>query len=130
MPPTKLRQEDVDEVRYSVLTSLLVAHVRSGAKDKPRVRHLRFHEPRTSAYELRDWNPPSDTDRHPWERGLRLEIDVGDIPPSVASAVRALIKAQRQEGNKAPGWNVDGVRDIVARKLRREDRRIWLPGNR
>lgn len=125
----RLRQADVDEVRMRVLTSLLVAHVqadhRDGVKRKPHVRHLRFFKPKITAYTLRDWNPPGDRDRHAWEKGLRLELDLGEIAPSERKAVLSLIQQRKRDGSKAPNWDIENVQRLV--RAGAQDRRIIVP---
>lgn len=88
-------QGAVDEVRTAVLMQLLVSAVRAEVR-KPPVRHLWFPRASTRAYDLRDGNPPSDTDRPKHLRGLRLELDLGELPPSLVEQVNALI-VQRQK---------------------------------
>jgi hypothetical protein len=87
--PQPLSQREVDQIRLNVLSSWLVRKCKTEDYTK-QVRHLRFPENRTTKYMRRDGNPPSDTDRNPWERGLRLELDLGEIPESVRKAVADL----------------------------------------
>lgn len=124
MTTERLDQRLVDEIRLRVITTRLVAAVTHGIK-KPDVAHLRFHIPKFSrdgagnvtaikGYSLHLWNPPADSDRHPWERGLRLEVDVGEIPATVARAVKHLRKQKRSEGEAVAAWNQDEIKRLVA----------------
>jgi hypothetical protein len=132
--PTKpFRQHDVDQVRIPVLNTRLVQAVVSGIV-KPPIAHLRFPAPRLAMYLLRDYgltqkvnfNPPPDSEREPWERGLRLEIDVGPIPPSVRKAVLQVLRERKRYDHKHSAAQEDRVKEILAHELK--DRRIWSPG--
>lgn len=91
MQHTKLRQEDVDVVRLRVMTATIIRAVKD-LEARPNVYHVRFPQPRVTRYDVgKGTNAPPDSQRHPWERGLRLEIDAGIIPPSLAIAI---MKAQ------------------------------------
>jgi len=106
-----LSQREVDQLRLDVMVQMLIRRVKH--KDKSNVvRHLRFPRPRLDAYIMRKGNPPPNVVdkrmhaqeitgsiphelRFPWEKGLRLELDVGDIPPVVERAVRDLLNLHK-----------------------------------
>jgi hypothetical protein len=46
----------------------------------PKPQHLWFKDKNLNSYELRDGNPPSDSERPMWARGLKLEIDYKQLP--------------------------------------------------
>ena len=125
MTPEPLRQQDVDEIRLRVITTMIVSAVFRGIK-KPDVHHLRFPKPHLEGYQYRKWNPPPDSERNTWERGLRLELDPGEIPASVARSVAHLRKQRKQESLAAPDWSLPEVRRLVLERERKNDR-LWLP---
>ena len=104
----RLKQQDVDEIRSDVCASVLTAHIKQGKTFVP-VKHLRFPEPRHTHYILHDGNPPSDTDRHKHERGLRLELDIGDIPIELSNAVMDLVRIRKMSGQKTPDHKQEEV---------------------
>lgn len=115
-------QREVDIVRIRVLASCLATAVMNGEKKVP-VRHLWFPEERVTYYRLRDGNPPADVDRPKHLRGLRLEIDIGEIPEAVADAVKARLAkaiADRNEPTSIIKLVKDpDVIDAVSREARK-----------
>jgi hypothetical protein len=89
------RQEEIDQIRTAVIMQCLVTAVIAEER-RPKVRHLWFPRASVSAYELREGNPPADSERPLHLRGKRLEVDVGEISPETARAVRAMLKRRRQ----------------------------------
>ena len=89
----KLKQIDVDQIRLDAMTRKLIRCVKYN-DDPDEVSHLRFPSARHDAYYMVKGNPPSDTDRHPWEKGLRLVMHIGNIPDSCRRAVKDLMQLQ------------------------------------
>ena len=65
-------------------------------KPVPGVKHIWPHDELFLAYELRDGNPPSDSDRPKWLRGVSIVVDVKEI---VSRASQALIRDMRADGS-------------------------------
>lgn len=105
----RLKQEDVDIVRLRVFAARVLASIETG-NARPPVTHIRFPKPHTRSYRgpsgcnmfhKENRNPPPDSFRHSWERGLNLEIDIGYIEPSLASKVgMALYNAKKVDGRR------------------------------
>lgn len=87
----RLEQRDVDQIRLDAMTRKLIRCVKYD-DDPDEVSHLRFPKPTTDAYYQVKGNPPSDTDRHPWERRLRLVMHIGPVPEGVRRAVKDLLQ--------------------------------------
>ena len=130
MQHTRLRQEDVDVVRLRVMTSVIVRAVED-LEARPKVMHLRFPLPRTTRYDLgKGVNAPPDSQRHPWERGLRLEIDAGIIPPSLALAImRAQYDGKHMEKSKRHEAT-DTIAHLIVEYCKGLGYRMHLPGTR
>lgn len=122
----RLTQEAVDEVRLRVLSAVLVSSIKLRNPNPP-VQHLRFPRNGVQAYQLRDGNPPSDTDRHPWERGLKLWIDLGYIEPGVVLCVDKAIKAGKRNNAKAAQWAMAPVIHALIERLTARGERMALP---
>ena len=122
-----LPQELVDEKRLDIWGSLVVQHVKQ-RKAKVGLRHVRFLDrPSTRCYVVRKGNPPPDSERKPWEKGLRLEIDVGTIHPSLA----LFIMRQVSERRRSSEASADHLNAKIQRELRAyikgDDVRIIMP---
>jgi len=116
-----LEQREVDQIRLNTLTSLLIMRVKTGLMEN-KVFHLRFPENRTTRYVQRDGNAPADVDRHPWERRLRLELDLGEISNELRNAVTGLL-----ELNKGKKVNIEDMKEIrmhLVNKVAREIKSI------
>lgn len=75
-------QREIDEIRYRVWLHLMRSMLdnRDPNAVRPPMYHLWFPENDLRVYCIRLGNPPSDRDRPSFLRGLRLELDVQDIP--------------------------------------------------
>jgi len=136
-----LDQRGVDEVRQRIMGQLLVTHVQK-RDPKPPLYHLRFLRDTINSYGMREGNPPADhpKDRHPWERGLRLEIDLGPIDPWVSLFVLNAIAERRMAGERQPNkdlWEACHCAYLQAKKHERKmhlvdpgQKRIWTPKER
>jgi hypothetical protein len=94
----KLKQKHIDYMRYKVMLHILCSWTEKlkqayntdgeeaakaySDKHKPIIKHLRFSED-LGEYRIVDGNPPSDSERPEWEKGLRLELDVYQLDSSV-----------------------------------------------
>lgn len=114
----------MDQLRLDILTQLLIRRVRHRDKSE-QVYHLRFPKPRIDAYIQRPGNAPAPNavrkDAHaqeisgyipgewrfPWEKGLRLELDLGPIPDVIARAVTDLMNLY-----KDPDLSDDAMRQV------------------
>lgn len=113
-----LPQKEVDKKRFDIAAQLIVSHVKMQQPNVP-VHHIRFLDGKTCrSYQVREGNPPADTDRKPWERGLNLEIDVGYIHPSLARLVMWVRKKARSEGEVTPDKFMAYIKDALAGKMR------------
>ena len=101
----KLRQKHIDYVRYRAMMWGLKKYLKDlyafwNAKqteddewekevhlhhmvNKPKVEHLWFTSKDLANYELRKGNPPADSERPSWMRGLRIELDYHQLPPAI-----------------------------------------------
>ena len=89
-----LRQFEIDVVRMRVIGVLIDNYLEWIKDGEPSdgadhgVRYLWFPEDNVNRYELREGNPPSDTDRPKHMRGFRLECDIESIPEGVHKLLR------------------------------------------
>jgi hypothetical protein len=137
----QLTQHAVDEVRMRALMQILVSHVTKLKDPNPPVQHLRFPKPHVRAYALYPGNPPpdvvladarpgepmSDQWRFPWEKGLRLECDLGYIRPETALHVMRLLADMQASGGKEPVWDIPQVKEHLVAQLHESDARMELP---
>jgi len=113
----RLNQREVDEIRTRALTQQIITAVKQ-RNARPDVQHVRFHKGKITAPSMGKGNPPSDTDRHPWERGLNLVVHCEYIPPSTTVAVLRILheaKLAKKDGARTGhGWNLDNISGHVA----------------
>lgn len=122
----ELRQEDIDRVRMDLILQRMITFVR---KDnlRPPVAHVWFPKAKLASYALRDGNPPSDSDRPKHLRGKRLEVDVGEIAPSTARAIKELLHKRRVEQDVTkPVADYEEARKMLE-QMREPRRLIWTP---
>jgi hypothetical protein len=116
-----LTQDAIDLERAKVILNILEGIIRHDEWDtlkKP--RYLWWRSRKIEDYELRDGNPPSNTDRPVWLRHRRLELDLGIIPDWIKyalypeSTVDTAIKESLDKGNvMANEVNVIKMRQLV-----------------
>lgn len=117
---SKLSQREVDIVRNEIMIGLLLKSVRDRIAT-PGVHHVRFlKRPETSAWLVRQGNPPADADRMPWERGLCLELDLGTIEPDLALAVLALMEYRDQNPERRKEITSGPMASYLARLLKKQ----------
>jgi len=89
-----LSQQQIDIVRMRVLSSLIDQFIKWAGGDKTvdredfGVRYLWFPDNNVNNYELRDGNPPSDTDRPKHMRRFELVCDIDHIPKRVHDIIK------------------------------------------
>jgi hypothetical protein len=57
---------------------------------------------------------------------LRLEIDVGEIPPSAKKLILEAHRERRQSGQAAPNWKLEKIAELILRREKKASR-LWLP---
>jgi hypothetical protein len=107
-----LYQKGIDVVRMRVLkviidNAILLLH-KGSTKIDLRVKHLWFPENNLNIYELREGNPPPDSERPKHMRGFRLELDVTRIPQTVVDKC------------EARGVIIPDVKDLYPRYFRKD----------
>lgn len=107
-------QERVDKKRARVQFNIAVEAAKRKTREAP-VRHLWFPENTVRKSELRDGNPPSDTDRPVHLRGLKLVIDVSTMSELQWLKVEyiAAQKEKRRAKGKSPTQILRGNRELI-----------------
>lgn len=86
-----LSQWEIDVVRMRVIKArvdhMVFMKMNHNVAPDLKTKHLWFPEDNVNIYELREGNPPADKDRPKHMRGLRLEIDVENLPPRIVDAL-------------------------------------------
>lgn len=123
----RLPQKEVDRIRFDVQASLVVQGVKDRNPHVP-LYHLRFLKGNTvRSYIARKGNPPPDSERKPWERGVRLEVDVGFIEPELALFVMRQISQRRRDSEAAGDMNTASIRKRIADGVSEEASKIYMP---
>lgn len=107
-------QERVDKKRARIQFNIAVEAAKRGTREAP-VQHVWFPENTMRKSELRDGNPPSDTDRPRHLRGLRLAIDVSTMSELQWLKVEYIAqqKRKRRAKGKSPTQILRGNRELI-----------------
>jgi hypothetical protein len=95
-----ITQQRIDAVRLRVLPFSILGAIRKkhiGVMNIPPIRHFWFGANDDRVYELRMGNPPPDSSRPSWLKGMKLEQDLGVITPEVAQAFMDKLNGYKEE---------------------------------
>lgn len=108
----------LEEFRQAAIVNRLMYALRYHMTDPP-VRHI-WADARLETIELRDGNPPSDTDRPPHLRGLDLVVDPARHGPIKPSLFRAYEHAKRASRFDVDDNRIERVKAALVAEFTKE----------